>query len=261
MIGIVDNFENDSILVDAGYDCLIESIGKCISPRAVSDENFESNLYKLNQLKTNLFAFNIFMPGDLKLVGPNVNEKAILEYVDIILQRVAKTQARMIVWGSGGARRLPDGFDKETAKMQFISIARKVAKKAKKYKIIIALEALNSTETNFINTVDESLFIVKSVNHPNFRLNVDLYHMLKEGEKPNIIAETKKYIGHVEIAEKDGRTAPGVIGTDFRPYLRELAKIKYNKKIVIEGRWKNLTDIAKMSKIFLQNQIDEAYSE
>jgi sugar phosphate isomerase/epimerase len=179
--------------------------------------------------------------------------------VEKVMQRLSQTDTKMIVWGSGGSRRLPDGFDKDIAVNQFISIGKKIAKIAKKYKIMIALESLNTTETNFINSVRDALYIVKKVNHRNLRLNVDIYHMLKDNEQPDVIAKTKKYIVHVEIAEKDNRTAPGVVGTDFKPYLRELQKINFHEQIVIEGRWKDVGDIAKMSKDFLQKQVDEVW--
>jgi sugar phosphate isomerase/epimerase len=258
-IGIADYIANDDIIAEAGLCCQVESIGRLVSPRTVSDEAFKQNLLIFKQLKTPIYAFNIFFPGDLKLVGPEVNETAILDYVEIILKRISQSDTKLIIWGSGGARRLPDGFDKKLAIKQFISIAKKIAKKAENYNITIALENLNSTETNFINTAKEALYVVKKVNHPNLRLNVDIYHMLKENEAPAIIKKTKKYIYHVEIAEKDKRTAPGVVGTDFRPYLAELAKIGYSNKIVIEGNWKHVGDIAKMTKAYLQTQINETF--
>lgn len=258
-IGIADYIANDSIITAAGFSCNIESIARLVSPKTVSDEQFEKNMVLFQKLKTPIYAFNIFLPGEMKVIGPEVNEQAILEYVDKILQRISRTETKMIVWGSGGSRRLPEGFDKDIAVNQFISIAKKIAKLAKKYKIVVALEPLNTTETNFINSVRDALYIVKKVNHKNLRLNVDIYHMLKDNEKPAIIAKTKKYIVHCEIAEKDNRTAPGVVGTDFKPYFSELAKIGYHNKIVIEGRWKNVADIAKMSKDFLQKQVDEVW--
>ncbi len=63
----------------------------------------------------------------------------------------------------------------------------------------------------------------------------------------------------MEIAEKQNRTAPGVAGDDFRPYLRELKKAGYHQKIVIEGRWENLAEIAVPALQYLQNQVDEVY--
>lgn len=260
-IGVVQNLEYDSTLTDAGYSYLVESISKWISPRNVSEEKFEENLKTFKKLKTNLYAFNIFIPGELKLVGPDVHETEILSYSETVFSRCQKAGVKMIVWGSGGARRVPEGFDHAKATEQFVSIARKVADLARKYSITLALENLNSTETNFITTAHEAYLIVKKVDHPNFRLCVDIYHMLKEGESPTVILETKKYIIHCDIAEKENRTPPGVVGEDFRPYLKSLKEIGYTGLIVIEGRWDNdnLNAQARSAHQYLQKQISEVY--
>ncbi len=258
-IGISESLDNDSVLTAAGYSGIIESIDRRISPRKVSDSLFQQNLAQFKNLHTPIYAFNLFIPGDLKLVGPEVHENAVLAYVESVFQRISRTDTRMIVWGSGGARRIPDGFNRKTAERQFVALAKKIAERAGKYNILLALENLNSTETNFITTVQEALSIVKQVHHPNLRLNADIYHMLKESEGPAILAKTKKYLVHVEIAEKENRTAPGVTGTDFRSYLRELKKLGYHRKIVIEGRWNNAADIAVPALQYLQKQIDDVY--
>jgi sugar phosphate isomerase/epimerase len=258
-IGIVQDLEKDTLLVNAGYGYLVESISKWISPVNVTEEKFSENLNTFRNLKINLYAFNIFIPGELKLVGLEVNEPNILSYAETVFKRCQKAGVKMIIWGSGGARRVPDGFDPAKANEQFVSIARKVAALAKKYSIVLALENLNSTETNFITTATQAYEIVKKVDHPNFRLCVDIYHMLKEGESPQIIIKSKAYIVHCDIAEKENRTPPGVVGEDFRPYLKALRDIGYNGKIIIEGRWENVDTQARTSFHYLQKQIDEVY--
>lgn len=259
-IGIVGDFEQDSLLYANGYKYLVESVVKCFSPIKVSDQEFEEKLKEFKRLHLSVFAMNIFMPGDMKLVGPYVKEDIIVGYADKVFERCKRAGVSMVVWGSGGARRVPDGFDHAKAKEQFIYIAGKVAVLAKKHGIILALENLNSTETNFINTVEEALDVVNKVNHPNFWLCVDIYHMLMEGEQPAIIAKTKEKLIHCDIAEKVKRAPPGVAGDDFRPYLTELKKVGYSGKIVLECRWDNLPAQLHSAKENLQKQIDEVYN-
>ena len=260
-IGIAQDLEQDSLLHASGYGYLVESIAKCISPRKISDQQFQDNLKTFKQLKLSIYAVNIFIPGDLKLVGPEVNEAAILDYAKIVLHRTNMAGVKMVIWGSGGARRVPDGFDREKAKEQFVSIAKKISALAKEYKIVIALENLNHTETNFINTVEEAYEIVKKVDHPNFRLCVDIYHMLMEGEQPAIIEKTKQYLIHCDIAERENRSPPGVHGDDFRAYLKVLKKIGYTDKIILECRWENLAVQARSARENLQKQIDDVYRD
>ncbi len=258
-IGVVQNLENDSLLQAYGYRYLIESISKIISPKKVSEEQFRQYAQKIKKLRIPLYACNIFIPGELKVVGPAVNEKAVLSYVDSVFQRCQAAGVKMIIWGSGGSRRVPEGFDPTKAKEQFVSIAKKISELANNYKITFALENLNSTETNFITTVEEALDVVKKVDRDNFRLCVDIYHMLKEGESAATIEKTSKYLIYCEIAERESRTPPGVKGDDFRPYIAALKKIGYKGKIVIECRWENVATQGAAAYQYLRKQIDEVY--
>jgi sugar phosphate isomerase/epimerase len=257
-IGIAQSLEYDSLLSASGYHYLVESVGKLFSPVTVTDERFEKNLTRFRQLKLQIYALNIFMPGDLKLVGPIVDEAAILAYCEKVFQRCKAANVHLIVWGSGGARRIPDGFNRSKAREQFVSIARKVAVLASKYNVTLALENLNSTETNFINLVEEATRIVMDVSHPNFKLCVDIYHMLLENEGPSIIEFAGPLVIHCDIGEKVNRVAP--ISEDFTPYLKALKKIRYTGKIIIEGRWESLEKQAASSLNYLNNQIDLVYN-
>lgn len=258
-IGVVQELENDSLLMKCGFRYLVESTPKILSPRNVSIEEFQDRLKTIKNLQIPLYACNLFIPRDLKVVGPNVDEKAVLEFVEIVLRRAQAAGLTLITWGSGGSRRVPEGFSRIKAKEQFIELARKVAEIAERYNIILALENLNSTECNFINTLKEALAVVKSVDHKNFRLCIDIYHMLKEEESPDAIAGTKGYAVYCELAEKEERTPPGVQGDDFIPYLTALKKEGYQGKIVIECRWKDLTTQGKMAFQTIRRQIESAY--
>jgi sugar phosphate isomerase/epimerase len=258
-IGIVQHYENDSMLRAQGYKLLVESTQKLFSPGNVSGAEFQERLPELQQLQLPLFGSNLFIPGNLKVVGPQVDEQAVLSYVRTVFERANAAGIRMIIWGSGGSRQVPDGFDRSTAKAQFVAMAKKIAVLAKEHNIILALESLNSTEANFINTVAEALEVVKAVEHENLRLCLDIYHMLKEDEGPGIIAQTKGYLVYCEVAEEEGRAAPGVHGEQLGLYFTALKNIGYQGPIVIECRWDNIATQGAEARLYLRKQIDEAY--
>lgn len=260
-LGICIDMEKDSIASRAGYTAIVESIAKCISPRVVSDEQFTRQLEIIKSLPVPIYAVNIFMPGDLKLVGPDVNEDAIMAYAEVVLQRCQQAGINIIIWGSGGARRVPDGYDRTKAKAQFVSIAKKVANLANAYAITIALENLNSTETNFINKLSDALDIAREVDESNFRVCADIYHMLMENEPAAVIEKGKGLIMHVDIAENKTRTPPGVNGENFVPYLRALKKIQYGGVIVLECKWADQAAQAKPAFDYLTKQLQAAYAE
>ena len=258
-IGIVQHIENDSLLHAFGFTCLVEATPKLLSPEKVSDHQFQEYVQAIKKLRVPLLACNILIPGNLKVVGPEVHEAAVLSYLEKVFQRAQQADIHLFTWGSGGSRRIPDGFDRAQAKSQFIAIAKKIASLAAQYNITLAIENLNSTETNFINTVAEALDIVKAIDHTNIRLCVDIYHMLKENESPEIILKSKPYTIYCEVAEKEGRTPPGVHGQDFTPYLRALKAINYQGKIVIECQWQNIDTQGSVAYQSLDRQIQHVF--
>ena len=83
--------------------------------------------------------------------------------------------------------------------------------------------------------------------------------MQKEGESPSSILKAKGYIIYCEVAEKEGRTPPGVQGDDFRPYFAALKQVGYHDKISIECRWENVAAQGQIAFQRLQTQIQEVY--
>lgn len=258
-IGVVGEIEKDSLFRSAGFTCLIDNAGRLFSPRNISDEQFKTKLVLIKASRIKLMGVNVFMPGDMKLVGPTIDEARILDHATTVFKRCTAADVKMVVWGSGGARRVPDGFDPVTARKQFIDIARKVAAIAKNYDIILAFESLNSTETNFINTAEQALQLVKDVDHPSFRLNIDFYHMLMENEGPAIIEKAGKYVVHCELAEREGRSAPGVHHQDFIPYFKAMKKIRYKGKVIIECQWKDVDQQAATAYREIDKQIKAVF--
>jgi sugar phosphate isomerase/epimerase len=258
-LGVVESLGNDSLLYASGFRLIGESVGKMLSP-ALSEADFEANLRKIKQTRCKVYLCNILFPGSIKITGPQVNEQRIMNYLDTVFYRAKKANIPQIVLGSGGSRRLPEGYDYQQAKTEFTSLCRKMATVAKKHGIMLVIEALNQTETNFINTLEEAAEVVKNVNHPNFRLNADIYHMLKENEPPQHIIDAAKWIVYVELAEKEKRTFPGVMGEDFKPYFQALKSIRYKGPIVIEGRPGDLTKEVPVAYQHLTTQLKEVYA-
>ena len=257
-LGMIASLDRDSLLHASGFEMLGESVGRMLSP-SLTEAEFQANLEKINNTKTKVYVCNVFFPSDLKIAGPEVDEKKVLAYADKVFSRAKKAGIPVIVLGSGGARRLPENYDYQKATKDFTQLARKIGKTAKKHGITVALESLNSTETNFLTTLKEAAGVVRGANHPNFRLNADIYHMMKENEPPQHIIDAGKIIMYVELAEEENRTLPGVVGEDFRPYFQALKAIGYSGPMFIEGRVSNPeTEIPQAHK-YLTQQLQEVY--
>lgn len=257
-LGVTTTYRNDSLLHAAGFDYIEGSVGKLLSPD-IPEDSFQVFLNAEPKMKCTFNTCNGFIPAEIPIVGPRADEQKILTYVDKVMQRAQKAGVSMIVLGSGNARKLPEGWTPEKENPHFVSICRKIAETAARYKVVIAIENLNSTETNYINTLADANAIVNAVNHPNFKLTADIYHMLKENEPAANIEKAKKNLVHCHIAEREKRTAPGVAGDEVRPYIAALANIHYKGGISVESRWDPMDVQAAPAQKYLRQLILELY--
>ncbi|GAB2543765.1 sugar phosphate isomerase/epimerase family protein [Spirosoma aerophilum] len=235
-LGVCTTYDKADLLKRLGYTFVEESVGHFLIPDE-GDGQFGKNQLALKQEKVPVRSYIYFFPGKLKSVGPDIHHEAILERAELALRRAKECGSKNIVFGSGGSRFIPDGFDRDKAKAQHIALCQKMAPIAEKYGVTLAVEPLNRGETNFINSLAEGVEIIRAVNNPWFRLQCDIYHMLKEDEKPEEIVKYGQYIVHCHLAEKQSRTAPGVKGDDFKPYFRALKQIKYRGGLSLECNW------------------------
>ncbi|MBC7745805.1 MAG: TIM barrel protein [Flavobacterium sp.] len=259
-LGVVLNINQDSLVYASGFRLLGESVGNMISP-SLSITQFESNLYKIKSAKCKINACNQLFPANLKLVGPLVNDAKTLGYLDTVCYRAKRSGISILILGSGKARELPPGYNNQKAKEEFIILCRKMAKVAKKHRITIVLENLNSIETNFLNTLKEAAEVVTKVDHRSFRLNADIYHMMKENESAQSIVDAGKIIVYCEVAEKENRTLPGMLGDNFKPYFNALKSIGFKGPIMIEGGSNELNKDIPAAYQYLTKQLTEVYSE
>ncbi len=238
-IGFCGPWENSQVAKQAGCTYLEEGVARIAMPYKPEQE-FNQQLEKLSSQPLPIECFNLFLPAELPTVGDFANHEVVVNYAAVAFRRIKKVGAQILVFGSGGARRIPDGFEKAKAKEQFISLCKTLSPLAAKHGITLAVEALNRSETNFINTLNEAREIVDLVSHPNLKMICDIYHALRENDPASELVRLNSRIVHCHIAEHEGRTPPGVNGDDFTPYFSALKKIKYQGKISIECRWKNL---------------------
>ncbi|WP_316784940.1 sugar phosphate isomerase/epimerase family protein [Pedobacter frigiditerrae] len=257
-LGIASSLSQDSLVYAAGFKVVTESVKKMLSP-ALSDEEFKENLKKIKAAKCKVLTCNVFFPADIKIAGPNVDEAKVLAYAEGVLSRAKKAGVKYIVLGSSGARSIPTDYDVNKAKSDFVKLCKKLGEIAGKHQVLVVLENLQSSETNFLNTLKSAAEIVRGVNHPNFKLNADIFHMMREGELPKEIIAAGDVIAFVEVAEKETRSLPGVKGDDFKPYLTALKQINYKGYLFIEGSVKNASVEIPAAFKYLSAQINEVY--
>lgn len=255
-IGICTGIDNSDLLMENGYDFIEEGVRRFLVP-SKSDEEFELNLSKLESSDLKVEACNSFLPGTLKSVGEDAVHDEIAEFAETAFRRAEMAGTEIIVFGSGGSRRIPEGFSRDEARKQFISLGKILGPIAGKYNVTIVLEPLNTKECNFINSVAEGGEIVKEIDHPNFMLLADIYHMKMENEGPENILKYGKLLRHVHIAEKQDRAAPGTYNEEFISYFEALKKVGYKGRISIECRWEDMNEQAGVALKVIEEELSQ----
>jgi sugar phosphate isomerase/epimerase len=259
-LGMAASMDNDSLLYASGFRLTGTTVESLISP-TLPDSMFLKKIVQAKKMKCTIYMCNVLFPGAIKIAGPAVEEPVVLDYLESVLQRAKEAGIKNLILGSGGARRIPEGYDMVKAKTDFVALARKMATLAEQYQVRIILENLNSSETNFLTRLHDAADIVRQVDHPNFRLNADIYHMMRENESAEEIVNAGNLLVYVELAELNGRTLPGVNKQDFTPYFLALKKIKYSGPIMIEGRSENLSIDVPRAFEYLSAQLRKVYEE
>ncbi len=232
-IGICTSVDQAATLREVGVDFIEENVGGLLCPLQ-PEESFAPNLIRVQASPLPVLTANCFLPGTLKCTGPAVDVDAIAAFAETTFRRAALAGLKNIVFGSGGARQVPEGFSRETAFVQFVAVLKRLGPIAGEHGIRIVVEPLCRGDCNFLNTLDEGLAAVKACNHPQVGLLADIYHMTRNGETPDAITRCGSLLWYMHIAENAKRTAPGVAGDDFRPFLRALRQTGYDYVISLE---------------------------
>lgn len=200
-----------------------------------------------------LRAFNLFIPADMKIVGPSVDEKRLHRYAEVTLERIHAVGAKVLVFGSGPARNVPDGFSRQTATEQFIDFSRFAGGIAEKNGIVIGIESITRKggSTNILNTFKETVEIARAINHPAIKVMADVGQMEPENEPWEHLSQSGDLIVHVHLTDSD-RRAPGTGHLQWLAAFAELRKAGYDGMMSMECRWENFATQAPAAARFVQ---------
>ena len=115
---------------------------------------------------------------------------------------------------------------------------------------VICLEPLNRFETDFINTCDQGLKMIKDVGSKALKLHLDTFHMnIEEKNQGKAIVKAGKHLGHFHACGSD-RGTPGNDHIDWKPIVTALKRIRYKGDVVIESFTTDVKVIAKAAAIW-----------
>ena len=190
-------------------------------------EEFDRYAAELQKNDIRCESVNCFIPGHLPVVADTVNEKGLYDYVKKGMENGVKLGVKTVVFGSGGARRIPEGFPYEKAVRQTLRFLREIAGPlAEENGITVVLEPLSPRDTNFINTAKEGAVIAAAADHPAVKSLVDLFHMEKVGDTNADILAIGPMIRHAHIAEPSQRVYPSTPDEfDYKGFVAALESV------------------------------------
>ena len=200
------------------------------------EKEFENYCNQIRRYGIYAESFNCLFPGNVNF-NANVDYEMIRNYAEKGFYRAQKLGGKTVAFGSSRARNIPDGYDRNLAVAQFKKVLCICSDVADKYGIQIALEPLNFSETNFINTVADGIDICRSVNQKNVKCLVDFYHVFMNGESLDAIMNSGDMIIHTHLARPNSdRRIPTVADAQAcSEWARALKLIGYNGRMSLEG--------------------------
>lgn len=181
---------------------------------------------------------NLLFPGDFQLAGPQAEFSTVDRYLEENLPKAAAFGVKTLVFGSGGARRVPEGFPQEEAFAQLVELCRDhIAPAVETQGMVCCLEPLQRGECNILTSSQEAFQLVQAVGRPGVQLLVDLFHFDLEQEPLSVISRYQGHLGHCHIASaRNHRLLPQPWdGEDYLPFFQALQSIGYTGRLSLEG--------------------------
>lgn len=242
------------VLADAGFDFIELHVQNHL--KTLADEAaFAPELVRIQAASIPAIAANCFLPGSLKVTGPDADKVALEQYVTVVFSRAEQAGIRNIVFGSGGARKIPEGFERDIAWQQLVEFGKLIGPIAQQHNVMVVVEPLNKSKgaCNVLTSVGESGRYVQAVDHPNVRLLADSFHWGLDNDSYDDIVTYGHLLHHVHVATVDSRLPPGFEPCDaFDPFFDALKEVGYDGPISIEAKWDDMATQAKDAVVQLK---------
>lgn len=157
------------------------------------------------------------------------------DYLRLLARVCRALGGTVMVFGSPFQRNLLPGVTAEQAADFAVEVFRSVTDTFAEQQVVLCLEPLTPKETDFINTCDDAMEIIRRVDHPTVMLHQDVKAMLgAETESiPSLIHRHKKFCKHFHVNDTN-LLGPGMGETDYHPILKALIESGYDGWVSVE---------------------------
>ena len=193
------------------------------------------------------------MGPDRDLRGTSEQQQTGLTYMMKLIDQMVVLDCPSLIGPVYSAVGRADAVPPDEYKQQWKAVVKNLktlCKYAERQGRQVCLEPLNRFETDFINTCEQALKMVKDVGSPALKLHLDTFHMnIEEKEQAAAIRKVGKLLGHFHACGSD-RGTPGNDHIDWKPIARALKDVRYRGDVVIESFTTDVKVIARAAAIW-----------
>ncbi|MBM3846345.1 MAG: sugar phosphate isomerase/epimerase [Verrucomicrobia bacterium] len=193
------------------------------------------------------------MGGGRDLRGTPEQQKTGLEYMLKLIDQMVVLDCPSLIGPVYSEVGRADAVPANEYKKQWATVVKHLktlCRYAEKNGKQVCLEPLNRFETDFINTCDQGLKMIKDVGSPALGLHLDTFHMnIEEKDQAAAIKKAGKHLTHFHACGSD-RGTPGNDHIDWKPIAAALKSIRYKGDVVIESFTTDVKVIARAAAIW-----------
>lgn len=220
------------------------------SPEHISPSKLKSDAHKAGIAIGSICA--CMGPGrDLR--GTTTEQKTAFVYIKTLINQAAEMGCPRVIGPMYSVVGKKGPVSAAQQKYEFATVVKHLkalAKHAEAKGILLCIEPLNRFETDFLNTCDQGLKLIKAVGSKNVGLHLDTFHMnIEEKDQAAAIRKAGKYLTHFHACGTD-RGTPGNDSLDWQPIVTALRSIKYKGDVVIESFTQDVKVIAAAAAIW-----------
>jgi D-psicose/D-tagatose/L-ribulose 3-epimerase len=193
------------------------------------------------------------MGPDRDLRGDATQQMTGLDYMMKVIDQMVVLDCPSLIGPVYSSVGRADAVPEKEQKQQWTTVVKnlkQLCKYAEKRGRKICMEPLNRFETDFMNTADQALRMVKDVGSPALKIHLDTFHMnIEEKNQAKAIRKVGKLLGHFHACGTD-RGTPGNDSLDWKPIVAALKSVGYKGDVVIESFTTDVKVIAKAAAIW-----------
>ena len=185
--------------------------------------------------------------------GSAADQKAATTYVKALIDQAAIMGCPSVIRPIYSVVGKADAVEEKEQAREFALVVKNLkplAKYAEKKGVTLCIEPLNRFETDFLNTTDKGLKLIKAVGSKAVKLHLDTFHMnIEEKNQAAAIIKAGKHLAHFHACGSD-RGTPGGDHIAWPEIVQALKAIGYTGDVVIESFTTDVKVIARAAAIW-----------